>query len=59
MMDDDQDGGIEVEESVEVQELLLYKMLLQFSEMLSPCEYSCLQETDRVEQYNNRCPGWW
>lgn len=31
VMDDDQDGGIEVEESVEVQKLTLYEMFTPFS----------------------------
>lgn len=59
MMDDDQDGGIEVEESVEVQKL----MFRHFPGCCEPCVFvclfSCMLETDRVNQvYKNRCPGW-
>lgn len=56
MMDDDQDGGIEVEESVEVQISLFMKCLPHFRTCSKP---SRMQEADWVKQYNNRCPGRW
>lgn len=49
MMDDDQDGGIEVEESVEVQNSRFMKCLPRFlSCCKSLCLYVCMHARDRL-----------
>lgn len=47
MMDDDQDGGIEVEESVEVQNSLFVKCLPHF---LNCCKSLCMYDLVRGRQ---------